>query len=80
MVRGCGRWGILGVLVLVCGAVCSGCFSPATAAEFGSDDGDRLPCGGWGALHSAGNYHDEQGGLVPLRENVRGRERVCRGL
>jgi hypothetical protein len=72
MDRGCVRWGLLGVLVLFCGALCSGCFSPATAAEFEFSDSDCPPCGGWGEPFYVENYYDEYNGRSFFGGNYEG--------
>jgi len=71
MMRGV-RWELLGVLVLFCGVLCSGCFSPATAAEFEFSDSDCPPCGGWGEPFYVENYYDEYNGRYLFGGNYEG--------
>ncbi len=72
MDRDCVRLLLLVVLVLCCGALCSGCFSPATAAEYEFSDSDCPPCGGWGEPLHVENYYDEYNGRYFFGGNYEG--------
>lgn len=72
MDRDCVRLLLLAVLVLCCGMLCSGCFSPATAAEYEFSDSDCPPCGGWGEPYHIENYYDEYNGRYFFGGNYEG--------